>query len=63
MDFVLDTNIFLRKKFLCSKDFHLLFDYLEKTGSRIVVPEIVWGQILAVCLRELHKRCAKLEAD
>jgi len=41
MDIILDTNIILQENFLRSKKFVVLIDYLEKTNSKIVLPQIV----------------------
>lgn len=41
MDIILDTNIIISENFLRTKKFAVLIDYLKKTHSRIVLPQIV----------------------
>jgi predicted nucleic acid-binding protein len=45
MNIVLDTNVFLQDLFMTSRNFELLFDYLEKTNSRIILPRIVYEEL------------------
>ena len=56
MNVVLDTNI-LREDFLMeSSKFRILFDYLKKTNSKIIMPKIVYQEIAAVYEREISDR-------
>jgi len=41
MDIIIDTNIILQENFLRSKKSAALLDYLKKTNSKIVLPQIV----------------------
>lgn len=45
MDVVLDTNIYVQDFTLESSEFSLLFDYLKKTDSRIILPQLVYQEI------------------
>lgn len=56
MDIILDTNVFAQDFLLRSKHFELLFDYLKKTGSKILLPEIVLKELVATYGKELEKR-------
>lgn len=47
MDVVLDTNIFYSDFSMKSKDFVIVFDYVKKTDSKIIVPKIVYEEIKA----------------
>jgi predicted nucleic acid-binding protein len=46
MDIILDTNIILTDFFLKSKSFKVLFDYLAKTNSDLLIPEIVFKETI-----------------
>ena len=41
MDVVIDTNIIIKEDFLRSSKFSALLDYLKKTNSHIILPQIV----------------------
>ena len=41
MDVVIDTNIIIQEDFLRSSKFSALLDYLNKTNSHIILPQIV----------------------
>ncbi|NOU83901.1 DUF4935 domain-containing protein [Paenibacillus sp. LMG 31459] len=56
MDLVLDTNIFRENFKMDSIHFQNLFDYLVKTNSKIIVPEIVLLEVESLFERELLKR-------
>ncbi len=56
MKVVLDTNIFRQDFLMNSEKFSILFDYLKKTNSRIIMPKIVYQEIAAVYERELTSR-------
>ncbi len=56
MDVVLDTNILREDFWMRSGRFKVLFDYLKKTQSRIIMPKIVYQEIAAVYERELTSR-------
>lgn len=55
MDVILDTNIFVQDFLMSSVEFGLLFDYLKKTSSKILMPLIVYQE-----LGEVYK--SKLDA-
>jgi predicted nucleic acid-binding protein len=59
MDIVLDSNIFVGNFLMGSKKFQLVFDYLKKTNSKIVVPQLVYQEIAGVYERELADRLKK----
>lgn len=46
MNIILDTNIYVQNYLLNSRNFELLFDYLKKTNSNILVPRIVFDELL-----------------
>ena len=56
MDIVLDTNIYYSDFLFKSKDFNILFDYLRKTNSQIILPEIVYKEIEACYKRKLEEK-------
>ena len=45
MNVVLDTNIYVADFLMRSSHFELLFDYLSKTNSRILMPRIVYEEL------------------
>lgn len=55
MDVVLDTNIVRQDFLMNSSHFRVLFDYLEKTNSSVVVPQIVYQELASVYRRELRR--------
>lgn len=59
MNIVLDTNIFVQDFLMTSRKFKILFDYLKKTNSKIIIPEIVYKEIAAVYKRELTEKSLK----
>ncbi len=63
MDIVLDTNIIYSDFFMNTTKFKLVFDYLKKTNSEIIVPQIVYKEIVALYERELEKRFRDLKRD
>lgn len=67
MDIILDTNIILQENFLRSKKFVVLIDYLKKTNSKIVLPQIVkeesiskYEETLSFQLAEATKKIEKI---
>jgi len=62
MKIVLDTNIFRQDLLMNSTHFNLLFDYSEKTKSLIVVPEVVFEEVIELYKRELQDKIARLKA-
>lgn len=46
MNVVLDSNIIIGDYFLKSADFEVVFDYLARTSSRIVLPQIVFDEVI-----------------
>ena len=63
MDIVLDTNIFIESKYLLqSKEFEILEDYLKKTNSFFILPEVILLEVeqkykeeLIECLEQQKK--------
>jgi len=60
MDVVLDSNIFRSDISLRSKEFDILLNYLAKTESTIVIPQIVFDEIKGLYTREFTNRLATL---
>lgn len=58
MDIVLDSNIFRGDFLLRSKDFEVLIDYLKKTNSSIILPQIIIDEVKELYLRALKERLA-----
>ncbi|MFH6983648.1 PIN domain-containing protein [Marinoscillum luteum] len=56
MDIILDTNIFRADIPLKNKDFDVLLDYLERTGSNLVMPQIVLDETKSLYKRTLIER-------
>lgn len=61
MNVILDTNIFREDFMMASSKFKILFDYLKKTNSKIILPKIVYEEIAAVYERELNNRLQALQ--
>jgi predicted nucleic acid-binding protein len=59
MNIVLDTNIIMQNFLMDSGEFVVLFDYLEKTASKIIMPEIVYKEVMAHYGREFDKRVSE----
>ncbi len=59
MDVVLDTNIIAQDFLMNSTKFRLLFDYLKKTDSKIIMPQIVYQELAGVYAREITARLKK----
>lgn len=60
MDIVLDSNIFRGDILLRSKDFEILLDYLDKTSSSLLFPQIILDEIAGIYARVLKDRVADL---
>lgn len=58
MNVLLDSNIYRLDFRMKSPRFRALFDYLRKTRSRLVVPEIVMEEVISNHRREVKKRAA-----
>jgi hypothetical protein len=56
MDVVLDSNIFRSDIPLRSKEIDVVLNYLEKTESAIIMPQIILDEITGLFSRELTKR-------
>ena len=56
MNIILDTNILRTDFFLKSKDFEILFDYIKKTHSNIVLLDIVLQEIEKLYDEELKEK-------
>jgi len=56
MIIILDTNIYRQDLMMKSHKFDILFDYIKKTHSKIVMPEIVHRELIAIYEREISGR-------
>ncbi len=56
MNVVLDTNILREDLPMKSTKFNILFDYIKKTNSKVIMPKIVYQEIAAVYKREIIDR-------
>ncbi|MBP1167489.1 hypothetical protein JOE44_004373 [Chryseobacterium sp. PvR013] len=56
MDIILDTNILRTDFFLNSKDFEVIFDYIEKTHSNLILLNIVMQEIEKLYEEELKEK-------
>ncbi|MBN2412421.1 DUF4935 domain-containing protein [candidate division KSB1 bacterium] len=56
MDIILDTNIFVADYKMLSHRFKILFDYLYRTKSSIIIPQLVLDELEAVYERELKNK-------
>ncbi|KIO75189.1 hypothetical protein TH53_21900 [Pedobacter lusitanus] len=63
MDVILDSNIYRDDILLRSKYFDLLNDYLIKTNSSIVLPQIVLDETKELYLRALQQRQSKIRTN
>ena len=61
MIIVLDTNVFRADFLMRSATFDILLDYVARTDSRIIVPQIVFDELMANYERELILRISHLE--
>jgi predicted nucleic acid-binding protein len=61
MNVILDTNIFVQDFLMNSRSFCLLLDYLKKTGSKILMPSIVYQELGEIYRSELGTRSAQFE--
>lgn len=61
MNVILDTNIFVQDFLMNSASFSLLLDYLKKTGSRILMPLIVYQELGEVYGSKLSTRLEAYE--
>jgi hypothetical protein len=53
MDIIIDTNIIKKENFLRSKKFTTLIDYLRKTKSRIILPQIVKEESISLYKKDV----------
>jgi hypothetical protein len=60
MDVILDSNIFRADFSLKSRDVDALLDYLQKTGSKIVLPQIVLDETRGLYSKTLSERISEL---
>jgi hypothetical protein len=61
MNVIFDTNIFRSDYLLRSKDFDILIDYLLKTESDLIVPQIVLDEIKGLYIRDMTERIEVLK--
>ena len=62
MDIILDSNIFRSDLQLRSSEYEVILDYLKKTDSSIVLPQIILDEIKGLYARTLSERHAKLNS-
>lgn len=60
MQIIIDTNILRQDLFLKSRKSEMLIDYLSKTEHQIVLPEVVFREILALYKRTLIDKFGSL---
>lgn len=60
MDVVIDTNIIIQENFLRSKKFLALLDYLFKTHSYIILPQIVREESISRYEEKLSEKLDKI---
>jgi len=61
MDVALDSNEFLSDPRMAGVHFQTLLAYLRKTQSRLLIPKIVWDEVIARYperISEPHKKAA-----
>lgn len=63
MDIVLDSNIFRSDFNLRSTEYNIILDYLEKTHSTIVLPQIILDEVKGLYSRVLTERILKLNSN
>jgi hypothetical protein len=63
VDIVLDTNIIIEDPHFSSPIYKALKDYLEKTGSQIIIPDIVFKELGPVYSRRLNTEKSKAHAQ
>jgi hypothetical protein len=63
MDIVLDSNIFRSDFNLHSTEFNVILDYLQKTQSTIVLPQIILDEVKGLYSRVLTERIVKLNSN
>ena len=56
MNIVIDTNILRRDLKLKDKNFDVILDYLEKTNSRVILPQIVFEETIGLYERLIKER-------
>lgn len=60
MDIILDSNIYRADISLRSKDFDILIDYLHRTNSSLIIPEIILDEIIGLYRRTVMERSQEL---
>ena len=63
MNVILDTNIFRSDITLRSKEFTILLDYLSKTESKLMIPQIILDEIKGLFKRTLIERITELKKN
>lgn len=61
MKIVLDTNIYRKDFLLSSRKFEMLIDYISKTDTKIIVPQIVYQELEGLYARELKKHLNSID--
>ncbi len=60
MRIIFDTNVLRTDFLLGSNNFRILIDFVEKTASTIVLPEIVLEELLSLYKKELYRRISQV---
>lgn len=55
MNVILDSNIFKSNFLLKGYNFDILFDYLERTNSKIIIPRVVYDEVVSLYKIEIEK--------
>lgn len=61
MDIVLDSNIYRNDILLRSKDIEILLDYITKTESNLIIPQIIYEEIIGLYERTLTERIVEFK--
>jgi predicted nucleic acid-binding protein len=61
MNIILDTNIFAQDFMMTTPRFELLLDYLKKTKSKLIMPQIVYQEIISLYTRRLKDKLKKFK--
>ncbi len=54
MNIILDSNVFKSNFLLSGSSFDILLDYLQRTNSKVIIPRIVYDEVLSLYRRQLE---------
>jgi len=63
MDVIIDTNIIRGGNFFRSSKFNILFDFLKKTSSKIVLPQIVKEESISIYRNNVSSKLKEVEKN